>query len=223
MGPESYSMAERLEGIRAELGEHPVKLIAVTKYATPAQMVEAYELGLRDFGENKVQDALEKKSLLPPEVAQGVTWHLIGHLQSNKINKTLRQFSLIHAIDSVELAEQVSLRNVNIDFCQPVLLQINVSGEASKHGFPPSQTLEALQKISALPGLDIQGFMTMAPATKSVPQILDTFCGLRDLRDTIKQQTFLPLRELSMGMTQDYIHAIACGATMIRLGSALFQ
>ncbi|MBY0403410.1 MAG: YggS family pyridoxal phosphate-dependent enzyme, partial [Cyanobacteria bacterium] len=120
-----------------ETGKHGVKLIAVTKYASDAQMIAAYDAGLRDFGENKVQDALDKMDRLPQEMVQSVSWHLIGHLQSNKAKKTVGRFSLIHSVDTISLAEELSLRNVKANLRQPVLIQVNVSEEATKHGFAP--------------------------------------------------------------------------------------
>lgn len=218
-------LTQRVEQIQQRLAaaSQPVTLIAVTKYASLDQMVAAYHAGIRHFGENKVQDALEKMEQLPPEVVNGVQWHLIGHLQSNKINKTLGRFALIHSVDSVDLAEGLSLRNVNANLIQPILLQVNVSKEATKHGFAPEETLAAMQKIMTLKGVRVQGLMTMAPATTDEQAIADTFAGLANLRELLISSTQHPLPELSMGMTQDYIHAIPCGATMVRIGSAIFR
>ncbi len=214
---------ENLERITATLPQHAVTLVAVSKYATPDQMIEAYEAGIRHFGENKPQDALTKKQQLPPELVSDVTWHFIGHLQRNKVNKTIGQFSLIHSVDTVTLAEALSLRNVNAGFVQPILLQINISNEKTKHGFSHEESLGALEAIRNLPGVHVRGLMTMAPATQDVDRVVQAFCGLRALRDQMSAQLAMALPELSMGMSQDYIHAIHCGATIIRLGSALFS
>lgn len=200
----------------------PPTLMAVTKYATLPQMVAAYQCGVRDFGENKVQDALEKMAALPQAVTHGVRWHLIGPLQRNKINKTLGRFALLHAIDSVELAEAVSLRNVNANFTQPVLLQVNVSKEPTKHGFAPDEVPRVYEKIRTLKGLLVQGLMTMAPHTSDSSQIKAVFHGLKTLQDSLEKTFGDSLPERSMGMSQDYIHAIGEGATILRIGSAIF-
>lgn len=217
------SVKERLDKILNELGERPVTLVAVTKHATMDQMLEAYEAGVRHFGENKVQDALKKMETLPGEVVNGVSWHLIGHLQSNKVNKTLGRFGLIHSIDSVELARDISLRNVKANLVQPVLMQVNITQAPTKHGFSPAETADAVGEIKELIGIRLCGLMTMADANQEEHLLRKTFCGLRDLRDRLADEKSIPLPELSMGMTMDYIHAIPCGATIIRLGSALFS
>jgi pyridoxal phosphate enzyme (YggS family) len=212
----------RLSAIQHDMAGRPVTLVAVTKNASLAQMEAAYQCGVRHFGENRVQDALDKKACLPKEVVDGVTWHLIGHLQSNKINKTLGQFDLIHSIDTLPLAEAVSLRNVNANLVQPVLLQVNVAKEPSKHGFSPAELDAAYSHCRTLKGIEIKGLMTMAPANVPSSEIENVFLELEKLRQSLVFTFGDSLPECSMGMSQDYIHALPLGATIIRIGSAIF-
>ena len=213
---------ERWHTLHKTIHNDAVQIVAVTKYATPAQMCEAYHAGARIFGESKIQDALHKMETLPTEIATGVDWHFIGHLQTNKVNKTLGKFSLIHTIDSVRLAEVVSQKNAATDRCQPVLLQINISGEETKHGFSVAEIQVLFPHLQKFSGLEIRGLMTMAPYTKDVSVIRQTFSGLKVLRDTLSACSGSDLPELSMGMSQDFLHALECGATIIRTGSYLF-
>lgn len=225
------SIQERLahiqESIRQHAGKQPVTLVAVSKYATIEQMREAYEAGVRHFGENKVQDALTKMVAFPAEFQQNVHWHFIGNLQSNKVNKTLGRFDYLHAIDSVSLSEAISKANIAKDIRQPILLQVNSTPDPSRHGFQPDQIRSALEQILPMPGIEVRGLMTMAPAEASVSGDVSTlqsiFCGLKDLRDQLKAEFAIDLPDLSMGMSHDYVHALECGATIIRIGNSLFK
>lgn len=212
----------RLAVIQEQIGERAVTLVAVTKNATLAQMEAAYQCGVRHFGENRVQDALEKKQNLPKAIVEDVTWHLIGHLQSNKINKTLGQFDLIHSIDSVPLAEAMALRNVNANLVQSVLLQVNVAKEPTKHGFSPEELEVVYGHCRNLKGIAIKGLMTMAPANVPGLELEKVFSELERLRQKLVSVFGDSLPECSMGMSQDYIHALPLGATIIRIGSAIF-
>jgi pyridoxal phosphate enzyme (YggS family) len=212
----------RLKRIDEQIAGRPVTLVAVTKNATLAQMEASYHCGVRHFGENRVQDALDKKQRLPKEIVEGVTWHLIGHLQSNKINKTLGQFDLIHSIDTLPLAEAVSLRNVNANLLQSVLLQVNVAKEPTKHGFSPDELEVVYGHCRTLKGIAIKGLMTMAPANVPSSEIEKVFSELEELRQMLISRFGDSLPECSMGMSQDYIHALPLGATIIRIGSAIF-
>jgi len=202
--------------------DRQVTLIAVTKYASLQQMVAAYTLGLRDFGENKVQDALAKKQDLPQEIQQTVNWHLIGHLQSNKVTKTVGQFVMIHSVDSLRLAQKLSEVNLQAGCIQKVLLQINISGETSKEGFSPEEITECLEQLTLLEGIQIKGLMTIAPNMASDPILNATFQGLGTLRNALEAQYSFALPELSMGMSGDYGPALRLGATIIRIGSQFF-
>lgn len=225
------SISERLAEVQKAIDRHaggrPVTLVAVSKYATVAQMQEAYRAGVRHFGENKVQDALAKMEALSPEDYPDLQWHFIGNLQSNKAKKTVGQFSLIHAIDSIRLAQSVSEHNLAEGQCQDILLQVNVSNNPTRHGFSPSELSTIFPTILELSGIRVRGLMCMAPPEASLNNdqqaLQQVFCGLRDLKEQLAQQFMIDLPELSMGMSHDYIHALDCSATIIRLGNYLFK
>lgn len=213
-----YSIAEacRSAGRRPE----DITLVAVTK-TFPAEIVEqAIALGLNIIGENKVQEALEKYTRIGPKVQ----WHLIGHLQSNKVKKAVEIFSLIHSIDSVELAEEVGRRAGQVGKTQEVLLEVNTSGEPQKYGFGPEAIIKDLEAIKDIVGIKVMGLMTVGPLTDDPVKVRGSFKMLKKLFDHIKSQDIpnIEMKHLSMGMSGDYRVAIEEGSTMIRVGSAIF-
>lgn len=214
-------LQEQYNQILYQIGSRPVTLVAVSKYASLAQMQEAYHAGIRHFGENKIQDALKKIEVWPQD--QPVQWHFIGHLQSNKVKKTVGHFTLIHSVDSVRLAEKLSEENQAAGRVQDILLQINLSQDPSRFGFSPDETAKALNIIQLLPGVQVKGLMTMAPFTDDESLIKTVFCKLRDMKKELESTCSTPLPEISMGMSHDYVHALECGATIIRIGSFLFS
>lgn len=189
-----------------------VRLIAVTKTHPVAAVAAAYAAGIRDFGENRVQEAVPK--IAAAHVA-GVdaTWHLIGHLQTNKAAAAIDAFDILHSVDSMRLAEVLS-RTASRSLT--VALEVNVAGEASKEGVPFEDALALLRDVRQLPNLEVAGLMTVAPRVENPEQVRSVFRRLRELRDE------LGLRELSMGMTDDFEVAIEEGATMVRVGRAIF-
>ncbi len=195
----------------------------MTKTVPLDRIAAAYQLGLRDFGENRVQEGMGK---IADSAALGLTlarWHLVGHLQTNKVKTAVAIFDIIHSIDSVHLAEAVSRRAVAAGRTVPVLLEVNVAGEASKFGFSPGELPAALEQISKMPGLQLEGLMTVAPLARDPEEIRPVFRRLRELWDELRQSYNLShFRHLSMGMTDDYQVAIQEGATMVRLGRAIF-
>lgn len=197
-----------------QVGRSPdeVTIVAVTKMVAPSAIAIAFRLGIRHFGENRVQEAVEKigqLSWLEPHP----TWHMVGHLQTNKVKVAVEIFDIIHSIDSVRLAEVISRRTQRT---LPVLLEVNVSGEASKGGFSVAEVEPALEAISHLPGLEIKGLMTIAPIVADAEQVRLIFQKLCSLRDSFG------LEHLSMGMTDDFEVAVEEGATMLRIGRAIF-
>lgn len=222
---------ERYEQIQEEIrnvaGDRPVTLVAVSKYVSVEAILEAYEAGIRDFGENRVQDALVKMEAIPDAIKQDLRWHLIGNLQTNKVNKTIGRFALLHAIDAPHLGEAVSKANAAKNIRQPVLIQVNSTSDPTRHGVLPEQAASLLEQLLPLPGIEIRGLMTMAPADASIKgdrtELQRVFCGLRELRDQLATKFGMQLPELSMGMSHDYIHALECGATIIRIGNFLFK
>lgn len=214
----------RMQQACERAGRNPdsVRLVAVTKYAR-IEWVQALvqELGFTDLAENRPQQLLARAALLPATV----TWHLIGHLQSNKARAMLGAVRWIHSIDSFKLL--TTLDRLAVDLREPprVLLEVNVSGEASKDGFNAAQLETGWEAVLACRRLDICGLMTMAPLSADPEAARPTFRGLRELRDRLTTQSAgrLALPELSMGMTGDFEVAIEEGATLIRVGSALFE
>jgi PLP dependent protein len=198
--------------LRSGRSTRDVILVAVTKTEDVKTIQTAFDLGLRNFGESRVQEA-ERKIKFLSGLKPRPTWHMIGHLQSNKVNPALGIFDIIQSIDSLNLAEAVSRRAMHKI---PVFLEVNVSGEASKKGFSIPGLSHSFDAISKLPKLEVRGLMTIAPQVENVEEVRPLFRKLRELRDS------LHLEHLSMGMTDDFEVAIEEGATMVRIGRALF-
>jgi pyridoxal phosphate enzyme (YggS family) len=195
-----------------------VQLVAVTKTHPVDVVQKAIDAGQLIFGENRVQEARAKI----PEVSSRVQWHLIGHLQSNKVRVALPLFQLIHGIDSVELLADVDRIAAELGLFPRLLLQVNVAGEASKFGFSPAELLEQIETIAAFKRANIEGLMTIPPLAPSAEHTRRSFVALRELRDRLVRESGFALPELSMGMSGDYQVAIAEGATMVRVGTAIF-
>ena len=208
-----------------------VTLIAVSKTQPVEVVLEAVAAGVRQFGENRVEEASVKIPAVQAETADPLHWHMIGHVQSRKARDVAPLFELVQSVDSVKLAAKLA-QSVPEGRRLPVLLECNVSGEAGKGGFAAANwasdaaTLaglrDALDAIAVLPQLDVRGLMTMAPIADEMEAVRPVFRALRDLRDALQQETGRPLPELSMGMTDDYPVAVEEGATMVRVGRALF-
>jgi len=219
-------LPERLDHIRAEIARrqaaggwsHAVTIVAVTKGFGPDAVRAAQAAGLPDVGENRVQEALDKMAQVPDA---GITWHLIGHLQRNKAKLVPGRFTLVHSLDSADLAEELARRTAAHGTRQRVLLQVNVAGEGQKSGCAPAEAPALARRIAALEPLVFDGLMTLAPLTDDLEMQRRTFRGLRRLRDSL-QEDGLWLPTLSMGMSGDYATAVEEGATVIRLGTALF-
>ncbi len=216
------ALAERLDQVRATIAKltpQPVTIVAVTKGFGTDAVRAALDVGLPDIGENRVQEALQKQDELRD--LTGVRWHLIGHLQRNKARAVVGRFELVHSLDSLELAMELHRRS-STPPPQRVLLQVNVAREPQKSGCAPEEAPVLARDIAALGNLRLEGLMTLAPFTDDVDVQRQTFRGLRVLRDRIKEEEGLWLETLSMGMSGDYATAVAEGATVIRLGTALF-
>lgn len=217
------ALPERLAQVRAEvarLASHPVTIVAVTKGFGSEAIRAAVAAGVVDIGENRVQEALKKQEELGAGSQEpAIRWHLIGHLQRNKAKFVPGRFELVHSIDSMELATALDQR---AQLPLRVLLQVNVAGEEQKSGCAPQEAPALARHIAALGNLRLEGLMTVAPFTDDVDVQRRVFRGLRVLRDTIKEETGVWLQTLSMGMSGDYATALAEGATVIRLGTALF-
>ncbi|MFI5229476.1 MAG: YggS family pyridoxal phosphate-dependent enzyme [Gemmatimonadales bacterium] len=217
-------LADRLKVIRQRIDsallrggrDQTVAVVAVTKTHGPDAVAAAWDVGLHDVGENRIQDALPKMDA----VSVPARWHLIGHLQRNKV-KSLSRFDLFHALDSVRLADAVSELGVAAERPVDALVQVNVAGEASKGGFTESEWADTARRLRELAGLRIRGVMTMAPLAADERTLRGVFSGARRAR-TILCEAGHPATELSMGMSNDYELAVEEGATFVRLGTVLF-
>ena len=223
------SVAERIERVRAEIadaaarsGRSPaaVTLVGVCKTVDRPAVDEAYAAGLRHVGENRVQDALAKFGDGHPA---DLALHLIGHLQTNKARAAVGLFDMVHSVDSVRLLDELSRRAAQRDATLPILLEINVSGETSKHGARPDEAEALVAHALGLPNLQPRGLMTIAPLASDAEATRPFFRGLRELRDRLlDRHPGWSLPDLSMGMTNDYPVAVEEGATLVRVGRAIF-
>jgi pyridoxal phosphate enzyme (YggS family) len=196
-------------------------LVAVTKTVTPGVAAVLAELGVQDLGESRPQELWRKVAGQPA----GVRWHLIGHLQRNKIERTLPLVCLIHSVDSVRLLDALEQEAARQQQTVPVLLEVNASGEASKHGFRAAELAGAVGRLGELRHVRVAGLMTMAAYAEDPETCRPTFVALRELRDRLRPRLPAPhdLAELSMGMTNDFEVAVEEGATLVRIGTALFE
>ena len=210
-------VGDRIEQARARGGHgQAVTIVAVTKTYGPDAPVAAWDAGLRDVGENKVQEALEKMGGVPVPVR----WHLIGHLQRNKV-KQLDAFHLVHSMDSSRLADALDAAGVARGRPMDSLLQVNVSGEGTKGGIAPADVVREAERLRQLPGLMVRGVMTMAPFDASEGTLRAVFRGAAESMARLREAGH-PATELSMGMSGDYEVAVEEGATLVRLGTVLF-
>jgi pyridoxal phosphate enzyme (YggS family) len=235
------TIAENIERVRDSIAAacaragrsvDEVTLIAVSKTHPPEAVLEAVEAGVQHFGENRVEESAEKIPAVNARLTAPVTWHLIGHLQSRKAKDVPPLFGVVHSVDTVKLAGKLSRLMVETGGTLDILLEMNVSGEASKEGFSAfnwmndpamrDRVCTEVAEIAALPGLRIRGLMTMAPIVEQMEQARPVFASLRGLRDTLTGTLGLALPDLSMGMTDDFPAAIEEGATMVRVGRAIF-
>jgi pyridoxal phosphate enzyme (YggS family) len=227
---------ERIEAVQAEIARvcqrsgrplDSVTLVAVSKTHPVEEILAAVDAGLRQFGENRVEDALPK---IAAAGNASIQWHMIGHLQSRKVRYVTADFALLHSLDNLKLADKLSRMCVEQGRVLPVLLEMNVSGEETKEGWSAYHWKEdhhalwdEIRQVIALPGLSVRGLMTMAPIVDDPEEARPVFAVLRDLREALAAdfpQT--PWTELSMGMTDDYPIAIEEGATLVRIGRAIF-
>ncbi|MEW6381820.1 MAG: YggS family pyridoxal phosphate-dependent enzyme [bacterium] len=212
---------ERIDRAALRAGRSPeeITLVAVSKKQSMEKIRQAVDAGARVLGENYVQEAQEKIPLL---TGYPIEWHLIGHLQSNKVKLAVPLFTLIHTVDSLELARLISQRAQREGKIQSILIQINMAGEESKSGIAPQEAGEMAGQIIKLPHLSLEGLMTIPPEVDDPEKVRPYFAGLRDVRDQLNRYLPSPLKTLSMGMSHDFEVAIEEGATLVRVGSAIF-
>jgi pyridoxal phosphate enzyme (YggS family) len=210
-----HDVERRIAQAAQRAGRSPaeITIVAVTKGLTAQAIEAALEAGIRHIGENRVQEAREKIARLS-NLQPCPTWHMVGHLQTNKVKTAVEIFDIIHSIDSLRLAEALSGRARNT---VPVLLQVNVSGEEPKSGFSEAELPKAEEEVARLPRLEVKGLMTIAPLVSDPEEVRPIFQRLRELRDS------LGLEHLSMGMSDDFEVAVGEGATIVRIGRAIFE
>jgi pyridoxal phosphate enzyme (YggS family) len=221
------SIAENLERVREQIAHAAAKagrsvedvdLVAISKTHEGEKVREAIEAGQTLFGENKVQEARVKI----PELPSSTRWHFVGHLQKNKIRHALPLFELIHSVDSLALAQDVNRIAEEEGLHPRVLLEVNVAGEGSKFGFQPDKLRAEMESLLALPRLSILGLMCIPPIADEAEASRKYFVVLRELRDRVQTEFHVDLAQLSMGMTQDFAIAVEEGATLVRVGTAIF-
>lgn len=214
------AVKERISSACARAGRDAgeVEIVGVTKTFGPDAVRDAWESGISIMGENRVQEAAAKI----PECVSGPEWHLIGHLQKNKVRHALPLFSCIHSVDSVELLEQIARVADETGARPSVLLEVNVSGESSKFGLKPDAVPSVIESALSAPSVTLEGFMTMAPIVPDKELARPVFARLRELRDRMERDFGASFPRLSMGMSGDYEVAVEEGATWVRIGTALF-
>ncbi|MFH1198629.1 MAG: YggS family pyridoxal phosphate-dependent enzyme [Candidatus Omnitrophota bacterium] len=225
----------RIDGLCAKVGRNPkeITLVAVTKNRPVEQIEEAIDAGITDIGENKVQEALLKFGLRSTVygLRSSINFHMVGHLQTNKVKDAVRIFDLIHSVDSLHLAEEINKQAGKINKIQDVLLEIKTSPEATKFGILPEDVIEIFNSVGSgrdrsLHNIKVRGLMTIAPLVDEPEKARPYFRMLRELRDKLgreRSRPFPTLSILSMGMTDDFEVAIEEGATMVRIGRAIFE
>jgi pyridoxal phosphate enzyme (YggS family) len=214
------TIADRINKIRNQIPAQ-VKLVAVSKYTTTEAVRAAYAVGVRDFGESRVQDSKIKQTELADLV--DITWHMIGSLQSNKARQAIAQFDWIHSIDRFSLAEQCDRIISELGKSPKLLLQIKLAEDPNKSGWSENELLADLSKLEKLENLDIVGLMTILPLGLDESQAYEVFRRLGDFAEKLRSQGWVNIQELSMGMSADYAIAVKAGATMIRVGNQIFS
>ena len=220
---DAKSIKDNLIDIQNKIAPCKPKIIGVTKYFGLNAILNGYEAGLRNFGESRVLDAIEKINSLPKNIKDSSVFHFIGHLQTNKAAKAVEYFDYIHSVDSLKLASVISKAAVNIGKVQKILLQVNIAQEEQKTGYSKQDLIKDLPEIINLDNLEIVGLMNMAPLGAPEEELKKIFRELRELRDYLEKDFNMRLPELSMGMSDDYQIAIQEGSTMIRIGRKLFK
>lgn len=217
------TVRKNLLQIQEEIAPYRPNIIAVTKYFDESAIIEAYNAGLRDFAESRVIEASEKINNLPQEIKDNSTFHFIGHLQTNKVKRVIELFDYIHSVDSLKLAEKISQEAKSAAKVQKVLIQINNAEEEQKFGFSKEEVFEEFGKIKSLENLDVTGVMNMAPLGASEEELTKLFSEIVEIRNSLENEFNCKLKDISMGMSQDYKIAARTGSTMLRIGRKLFK
>lgn len=217
------TVRKNLLQIQEEIVPYRPNIIAVTKYFDESAIIAAYNAGLRDFAESRVIEASKKINNLPADIKGNSRFHFIGHLQTNKVKKVIEVFDFIHSVDSVRLAEKISEEAYRAGKIQKVLIQINNACEEQKSGFSKSEVMQEFGKIISLKNLDVTGVMNMAPLGAAEDELSRLFAEIVAIRDELEKKFNCKLKDISMGMSQDYRIAAREGSTMLRIGRRLFK
>lgn len=217
------TIKKNLSQIQEEIAPYRPKIIAVTKYFDENAIEAAYDAGLKDFGESRAVEAVQKIKNLPENVRENSKFHFIGHLQSNKVKKVIEVFDYIHSVDSIKLAEVISEEAQARGKVQNILLQLNNANEIQKFGFSKQDLLDNFGEIKKLKGINISGLMNMAPLGADNEELKELFGDVIKTKELLENQFGYELKEVSMGMSQDYKVAAQQGATMLRIGRKLFS
>ena len=209
--------------IKAQIAPYNPTIVAVTKYFDEKQIIKYYERGLRNFGENRIKDAIEKMEKLPEEIIKSSRFHFIGHLQTNKAKLATGKFDLIHSVDSVKLAEIINESAKDKGIIQKILIQINNAREIQKSGFMPEEVHNAVREILEMKSVKLCGVMNIAPLNCEEEKLHKLFRNIKQINDDLQSEFRLELNYISMGMSNDYKIALSEGATIIRLGRILFK
>lgn len=214
---------ENLGLIKTQIAPYTPIIVAVTKYFDENKIVEYYNIGIRDFGENRVMDAICKMEKLSKEIVESSRFHLIGHLQTNKVKFAVGKFDLIHSVDSLKLAKAISDEATKLGIVQKVLIQVNNADEESKFGFSPQGLKKEFSEILKLESIRVEGLMNIAPLTNDENILRNLFRKIKLLKDELEFEYKVELNQISMGMSNDFKIALEEGATIIRLGRILFE
>lgn len=217
------TIKKNLLQIQEEIAPYTPKIIAVTKYFDEEAIIAAYNAGLKDFGESRVIEAIQKINNLPAEIRNNSKFHFIGHLQTNKVKKAVENFDYIHSVDSVKLAKSISDEAKVIGKVQNILLQVNNANEEQKFGFSRNEIFTEFEPIMKMPNLNISGLMNMAPLEASENELRKLFTDVINVKKALEEKYNCELKEISMGMSQDYKIAAQAGSTILRVGRKLFN
>jgi len=213
---------ERLLQIQEDIAPCQPNIIAVTKYFEAQKTVDAYNAGLRDFAESRVNEAIDKINSLPEDVRKNSRFHFIGHLQTNKVAKVVKVFDCIHSVDTLNLAEKIAKSAEEQNKIQKIFIEVNFAQEENKFGYSEDVLYKEFPLLLNLSGLEILGLMSMAPLGASEDFLYSLYSKVASVQKDLNEKYSIRMRETSMGMSQDYIIAAKCGATQLRIGRKLF-
>ncbi len=217
------NIKKNLLQIQEQIAPYTPQIVAVTKYFGVDAIIDGYQAGLRNFGESRAVEAIEKINSLPDEIRKNSTFHFIGHLQTNKVNKVVCNFDVIHSVDSLKIAKAISDEAVKIGKVQDVFIQLNNAGEEQKFGFSKEELLKVFEEILKFDGLNVLGLMNIAPLEANIEDLEKLFEDIKQTQIELVNKYNCEMKEISMGMSNDYQIAVKHGATMLRIGRKLFS